>query len=150
MVEGDDGGGGFKRVEHTLESDFTLEAMQEDVVCVDLDGEWDEAAKIFRHPDFKNSDLEFISGEVGEGGDHMNITFKNLSNQSVTIKGDAICVIVDEDPKAVDTFVKDDGKASAAEEEAKKKAELEARMKAEKEEICQLDNVNSFVLQELY
>ena len=101
MVEGDDGGGGFKRVEHTLESDFTLEPLQEDVVCVDLDGEWSESSKIFRHPDYKNLDIEFISGEVGEGGDHMNITFKNLSNQSVTIKGDAICVIVDEDPKAV-------------------------------------------------
>ena len=133
MAEGDDGGGGFKRVEHTLESDFTLEPMQEDVVCVDLEGEWDEAAKIFRHPDFKNSDLEFISGEVGEGGDHMNITFKNLSNQSVTIKGDAIVVIVDEDPKAVDKFVKDDGKASAAEEEEKKKAEKEEKERLEKE-----------------
>ena len=55
-------------MEHTLESDFTLEPLQEDVVCVDLEGEWSESAKIFRHPDFKNSDLEFISGEVGEGG----------------------------------------------------------------------------------
>ena len=138
MVEGDDGGGGFKRVEHTLESDFTLEPLQEDVVCVDLDGEWSESSKIFRHPDYKNLDIEFISGEVGEGGDHMNITFKNLSNQSVTIKGDAICVIVDEDPKAVDPFVKDDasGKAKAEEEEQKKKNELEARLKAEKEEKC--------------
>merc|ERR1712037_756665 len=83
--------------------------------------------------------MGFISGEVGEGGDHMNITFKNLSNQSVTIKGDAIVVIVDEDPKAVDKFVKDDGKASTAEEEEKKKAELETRMKAEKEEKERLE-----------
>merc|ERR1712107_740480 len=100
-----------------------------------------ESSKIFRHPDYKNLDIEFISGEVGEGGDHMNITFKNLSNQSVTIKGDAICVIVDEDPKAVDPFVKDDasGKAKAEEEEKKKKDELEARLKAEKEEKERLE-----------
>ena len=33
----DEGGGGFKKKDHNLESDFTLDAGQEDVVCVDLD-----------------------------------------------------------------------------------------------------------------
>ena len=48
-----EGGGGLKKKDHNLESDFTLEAGQEDVVCVDLEGEWSEQSKIFSHPSYK-------------------------------------------------------------------------------------------------
>ena len=103
----DEGGGGFKKKDHNLESDFTLDAGQEDVVCVDLDGEWSEQSKIFSHPSYKNPDIQFVSGEVGEGGDHMNLTFKNVSQHSVTITGDTIVVFVSEDPGEIDPNIKE-------------------------------------------
>ena len=64
MTGQEEGGGSFKKKDHTLESDFTLEAGQEDVVCVDLEGEWSEQSKIFLHPSFKNPNVKFLSGEV--------------------------------------------------------------------------------------
>ena len=33
---------------------------------------------MFRHPNFLDPNIEFVGGEVGEGGDHMNITLKNI------------------------------------------------------------------------
>ena len=102
-----EGGRGYKKKDHNLESDFSLDAGQEDVVCVDLDGEWSEQSKIFPHPSFKNSDIKFVSGEVGEGGDHMNLTFKNVCSDSVTISGDTIVVFVSEDPNEPDPNTKD-------------------------------------------
>ena len=93
-----DGGNGFKKKDHTLEAEFSLDPKQEDVVCVDLEGEWSEQSKIFKHPSFDDTDIKFVSGEVGEGGDHMNLTFRNVSDKSVTIAGDVIVVIVSEDP----------------------------------------------------
>ena len=45
-----EGGSAFKKTDHSLESDFTLDPGQEDVVCVDLEGEWSEQSKIFLHP----------------------------------------------------------------------------------------------------
>ena len=32
--------------------------------------------QIWRHPEFEDEDIMLVSAEVGEGGDHMNITFK--------------------------------------------------------------------------
>merc|ERR1711988_1284543 len=90
---------------------------QEDVVCVDLDGEWSEQSKIFPHPSFKNSDIKFVSGEVGEGGDHMNLTFKNVCSDSVTISGDTIVVFVSEDPNEPDPNTKDSGNQEQIEKE---------------------------------
>merc|ERR1712129_511628 len=95
-------GGGYQKTSHNLESDFTLEKGQEDVVCVDLEGEWSESSKIFRHPDFKNKNVEYVSGEVGEGGDHMNLTFKNIGNEVITITGEEIVVLISEDPNEID------------------------------------------------
>ena len=39
--------------------------------------------QVFRHPDFIDDRIEFVSGEVGEGGDHANITLKNVSEAEV-------------------------------------------------------------------
>merc|ERR1712129_363716 len=120
--------------------DFTLEPQQEDVVCVDLEGEWSEQSRVFRHPDFQDGRVAFVVGEVGEGGDHMNITFRNLTDKQVTIAGDLIVVIVSEDPAAVDTFVtKGESDGAEADKEAKLKAEIEAKERAEKDAKVKAD-----------
>jgi len=97
----DDGGGGPtarpKRLSCSLATEFTLSPGKEDVVCVDLEGEWSEDSKVSRHPNFDNKSLEFVKGEVGEGGDHMNVTFKNIGEESVTIAGDEVVIVVTED-----------------------------------------------------
>ena len=38
-----------------------------------------------QHPSFDQPNIKVV-GEVGEGGDHMYVSFKNLSAQPVTIK----------------------------------------------------------------
>ena len=97
----------FKKVEHSLEMDFSLEPGQEEVACVDLASpEWREDTRITRHPDFQDNRFEFISGTVGEGGDHMNIKLKNISEETATIRGDTIVVVVDETPVHVNKFSK--------------------------------------------
>merc|ERR1712029_485117 len=131
----------FKKKDHTLESDFTLESGQEDVVCVDLEGEWSEQSKIFPHPSFKNAAIQFISGEVGEGGDHMNLTFKNVSDKSVTISGDTVVVLVSENPKEPDPRVNNDKSNEDAERLKKEKEEAE-RLRKEKEEAERLQKEN--------
>ena len=72
-----DGGNGFKKKDHNLEAEFSLDPGQEDVVCVDLEGEWNEQSKIYKHPSFDDTDIKFVSGEVGEGGDpkHYNAKY---------------------------------------------------------------------------
>ena len=77
---------------YSLGMDFTLEGGMEEAVSVDLDGEWGEDTVISRHPGFEEPNLVFLSGEVGDGGDHMNMCFKNISDQPVTIKGSTIVV----------------------------------------------------------
>ena len=37
-----------------------------------------------RHPDFEEADIVFVSGEVGEGGDHVNINLKNIGDKEVS------------------------------------------------------------------
>merc|ERR1712045_282900 len=101
--------------------------MGEDVVCVDLEGEWSEQSRIFLHPGYKNTDIQFVSGEMGEGGDHMNITFKNISDNSVTIAGDVTVVFISEDPNEPDP---NKSKDKVNDQEDKEKMERE---KAEKE-----------------
>ena len=124
-----DGGNGFKKKDHNLEAEFSLDPGQEDVVCVDLEGEWDEQSKIYKHPSFDDTDIKFVSGEVGEGGDHINLTFKNVSDKSVTIAGDVIVVIVSEDPNEQNPNESDSAdqknkQACLEEENKKKEAEL--------------------------
>ena len=95
----------FRQAEKCLELDFTLEVGQEAVACVDLEGVWSEGSKIFRHPDFQDPDIQLVKGEVGEGGDHMNVTFKNNGAKPVTIAGDRVVISVNEDPSTQDLFV---------------------------------------------
>merc|ERR1712013_890970 len=115
--------------------------MGEDVVCVDLEGEWSESSKIFRHPDFKNKNVEYIGGEVGEGGDHMNLTFRNIGEETVTIPGDKIVIFISEDPNEKDpnlvTEVKDKSlsdQVQQGEKEERLRQEKEEKEKREKEE----------------
>ena len=77
---------------YSLGMDFTLDGGMEEAVSVDLEGEWREDTVISRHPGFEEPNLVFLSGEVGDGGDHMNMCFKNISDQPVTIKGSTIVV----------------------------------------------------------
>ena len=77
---------------YSLGMDFTVDPHQEEAVSVDLEGEWGEDTMISRHPGFEEPNLEYISGEVGPGGDHLNLTFKNISDQPVTIEGNTIVI----------------------------------------------------------
>jgi len=97
MSDGDGGPLRPKRLSCSLGTEFTLEPGKTDVVCVDLEGEWSMESKVVRHPDFDNKDLEFIKGEVGEGGDHLNVTFKNLGEETVTIDGKEVLIVVTEE-----------------------------------------------------
>ena len=53
-----------------------------------------------------SANIEFVKGEVGDFRDHKNVTMKNVGKEMVTISGDEILVIVDENPSAVDNLVK--------------------------------------------
>ena len=77
---------------YSLGMDFTVEPHQEEAVSVDLEGEWGEDTRISRHPGFQEPKLEYVSGEVGPGGDHLNLTFKNISDEPVTIEGSTIVI----------------------------------------------------------
>ena len=72
---------------YSMGMDFTLDPHQEESVSVDLEGEWGEDTVISRHPGFKEPRVRYVHGEVGPGGDHLNLTFKNISDEPVTIKG---------------------------------------------------------------
>ena len=65
--------------------DISLGAHQEEDVRLFLEGEWSEDTVVSRHPGFDDPNIKVV-GEIGEGGDHMFVSFKNLSNQPVTIK----------------------------------------------------------------
>jgi hypothetical protein len=41
---------------------------------------------VLRHASFTEPNIKLVSGEVGEGGDHVNITFKNTGSQEVRKK----------------------------------------------------------------
>jgi len=86
-----------KRLSCSLGTEFTLEAGKTDLVCVDLEGAWSEESRVLRHPSFENKSLEFVKGEVGEGGDNLNVTFKNLAEETVTISADEVVIIVTEE-----------------------------------------------------
>merc|ERR1719239_1632018 len=47
-----------------------------------------------RHPNYNKEDIAFVSGCVGEGGDHVNITLKNTGDEAITIKGDEVVCII--------------------------------------------------------
>ena len=68
-----------------LGSDFSLGPHQEEDIRVLLDGEWREDTVVSIHPDFNQPNIKVV-GEVGEGGDHMFVSFRNLSDEPVKIK----------------------------------------------------------------
>ena len=68
-----------------LGTDFSLGPHQEEDIRVLLEGEWREDTVVSLHPGFDQPNVQVV-GEVGEGGDHMYVSFKNLSDQPVTIK----------------------------------------------------------------
>ena len=94
-----DRGGGDnppKTVSCALGTEFDLEPGATEDVCVDLEGEWREDSAVTRHPDLDTPGLEFLSGSVGEGGDHANITFKNSTEEKITIGKDRLAITIKE------------------------------------------------------
>ena len=65
--------------------DLSLGPHQEEDIRVFLEGEWSEDTVVSLHPSFDQPNIKVV-GEVGEGGDHMFVSFKNLSDQHVMIK----------------------------------------------------------------
>jgi len=94
-----EGGGPVRprRVSCSLATEFTLSPGKEDVVSVSLEGEWSMDSKVSRHPNFDNKSLEFVKGVVGEGGDTLNVTFKNVGEETVTVGGEEVVIVVTEE-----------------------------------------------------
>jgi len=89
---GDDSGA--RQVTCSLGTEFELEPGASEDVCVDLDGEWREDSEVKKHPDLVIPNLEFVTGSVGEGGDHVNITFKNLGDEKIVIAEDRNAIVI--------------------------------------------------------
>lgn len=92
----DTGGIDPKQVSCPLGTEFELEPGAQEDVCVDLEGEWKEDCLVTKHPDLNIDNLEFVSGSVGEGGDHVNITFKNNGLEKIAIDKDRVAIIIKE------------------------------------------------------
>ena len=70
---------------YCLGTALSLEPGQEEDILFLLEGEWREDTVVSRHPDFDEPNIKVV-GEVADEGDHMYVSFKNLSGQPVTIK----------------------------------------------------------------
>ena len=79
---------------YSLGMNFAVEADTEEEVSVDLEGVWSEDTAVVRFPGFVDPRIVFVYGEVGKGGDHMNMCFKNISDGPVTIRGDTIVAML--------------------------------------------------------
>jgi len=133
-----DSGGGDnspKTVNCALGTEFDLEPGATEDVCVDLDGEWREDAAVTRHPALDIPGLELVSGSVGEGGDHVNITFKNSSDVKVTIDKDRLAITIREAgaDASTDNNEKLSGKDSVVHEEKMDTEDSEEGSKEEPE-----------------
>ena len=64
--------------------ELSLGPDQEHDVLVLLEGEWTEDTVVSQHPDFAELNIKVV-GEIADGGDHMYVNFKNLSDHPVTI-----------------------------------------------------------------
>jgi len=95
----DGGGGTTRRLSCCLETEFTLDPGKTDVVCLDLEGKWSLDSKVGIHPSFENKNLELVKGEVGDGGDNLNVTFKNVGDETVTIGEKEVLITVTEEEK---------------------------------------------------
>ena len=87
---------GPREVTCSLGTEFDLEPGKEEDVCVDLEGEWREDSLVTKHPDLNIPNLEFVTGSVGEGGDHVNITFKNCGDEKISIDQDRPAIVIKE------------------------------------------------------
>ena len=76
---------------YCLGTDLSLEPHREQEILVFLVVEWKEDTVVSRHPDFEQANIKVV-GEVAEGGDHMHVSVKNLSDHPVTIEEDALVV----------------------------------------------------------
>ena len=74
-----------------LGADLSLGPHQEQDILVSLEGEWLEDTLVSRHPGFDEPNIKLV-GEIADGGDHMYVSFKNLSDHPVTIKEDTTVV----------------------------------------------------------
>merc|ERR1711892_275378 len=77
--------------------------------------------------------IQYVSGEVGEGGDHMNLTFKNLGKESITINGDKVVVFISEDPNEIDPNIVTKLKYQSLSDQIQKKDEVISTREQEKE-----------------
>jgi len=98
----DGGGGPTRRLSCCLDTEFTLSPGQSDIICVDLEENWSLNTKVERHPSFDNESLQFVKGEVGEGGDNLNVTFKNVGEKEVTIGGKEVVVVITEEDNVME------------------------------------------------
>ena len=92
----DTGGEAPRSVSCALGTVFELEPGKQEEMCVDLEGEWREDSIVIKHPDLNIDNLELVLGCVGEGGDHVNISFKNTGAEKITIDEDQIVIEVRE------------------------------------------------------
>ena len=74
-----------------LGTDLLIGPGQQNEIMVVLDKKWGEGTLVSRHQDFDEPEVEVV-GEVGEGGEHMYVSFKNLSASSVTLKENTVVV----------------------------------------------------------
>lgn len=141
-----DSGGGDnspKTVSCALGTEFDLEPGATEDVCVDLDGEWREDSAVTRHPDLDIPGLELVTGAVGEGGDHVNITFKNSSDGKITIDKDRIAITIKEPGPDVQTVGNEEKSVSKDTEAQEEKMDTEdsvgTKVSPEAEEIPSKD-----------
>ena len=74
-------------MDYCLRKDLSLDPDQEEDILVVLEGQWMEDTVVSRHPGFDESNIKVV-GELADGGDHMYVSFKNLSKHPVTILGE--------------------------------------------------------------
>ena len=143
-----DSGGGDnspKTVNCALGTEFDLEPGATEDVCVDLDGEWREDSAVTRHPDLDIPGLELVTGAVGEGGDHVNITFKNSSDGKITIDKERVAITIKEpgpDVQTADNGEQTVSKESTQTQEEKMDTEADAKISPEAEETNSKDPDN--------
>ena len=68
-----------------LEAASHLGPHEEKDVLFCFDKKCSEDSMVSRHPCFTDLEIKVV-GEVGDGGDHMYVSFKNLTDQPVTIE----------------------------------------------------------------
>ena len=68
-----------------LETALHLCPHEEKDVLFYFDKKWSEDSMVSRHPCFTDLEIRVV-GEVGDGGDHMYVSFKNLTDRPVTIE----------------------------------------------------------------